>query len=43
MDKLSDEVLLVSYQKAKTLKEVDRKFVELLKKEIRKRKLPLKK
>lgn len=40
MDKLSDDVLLVSYEKAKRLEEVDEKFVELLKEEIKKRDLP---
>ncbi|MFD1707435.1 sporulation histidine kinase inhibitor Sda [Siminovitchia sediminis] len=41
MDKISDDVLLVSYQKAKNLKKADTKFIELLKKEIEKRNIPI--
>lgn len=43
MEKLSDEALLLSYEKAKRLDEIDQKFLELLKKEITKRDLPIQK
>lgn len=41
MDKLSDDVLLLSFEKAKKVEDIDEKFIELLKREIIKRNLPL--
>ncbi|RST74084.1 sporulation histidine kinase inhibitor Sda [Siminovitchia acidinfaciens] len=41
MDKLSDDVLLLSFEKAKKVEDIDEKFIELLKSEIIKRDLPL--
>lgn len=41
MEKLSDDVLLLSYKNAKKMDDMDEKFIELLTKEIIKRDLPL--
>jgi len=40
MDKISNDTLLLSYKKARKLEQIDEKFIELLKKEIRRRNFP---